>query len=203
MQGSLRVTDNGSFNVYSKSQEYKFTPDGLVRKGGRRAVHPVDSQLSYKVPAVTLLAVSTLCSMPSDCETQLKSCLYTWMQALASLVYCLLDPRAAAADLREGCAHCQGAGPRRQQRGEQILCSLLQTALPAQQAMQCIQCMHTHAQAWLLRHSAACAGLQGVPGALRQLRRNQEDQLLRAGAHPAPRQPLSPALAAPFKDYHA
>ena len=49
VQGSLRVTDNGSFNVYSKSQEYKFTPDGLTRKGGRKATQPVDNQLSYKV----------------------------------------------------------------------------------------------------------------------------------------------------------
>ncbi len=50
MQGSLKVTENGSFNVYSTSQEYKFTPEGLVRKKGRATVEDVDSdQLSYKV----------------------------------------------------------------------------------------------------------------------------------------------------------
>ena len=59
MQGSLRVTDNGSFNVYSKSQEYKFTPDGLTRKGGRKAAQPVDNQLSYKVPVCLSFYVSS------------------------------------------------------------------------------------------------------------------------------------------------
>ena len=58
-QGSLRVTDNGSFNVYSKSQEYKFTPDGLTRKGGRKAAQPVDTQLSYKVCVLSCIGLST------------------------------------------------------------------------------------------------------------------------------------------------
>ena len=68
-QGSLRVTDNGSFNVYSKSQEYKFTPHGLVRKGGRRAVHPIDSQLSYKVHLSAAIPLAS--SIAPACWTQL------------------------------------------------------------------------------------------------------------------------------------
>lgn len=49
-QVSLKVTENGSFNVYSTSQEYKFTPEGLVRKAGKDPLEDVQSsQLSYKV----------------------------------------------------------------------------------------------------------------------------------------------------------
>lgn len=102
MQGSLRVTDNGSFNVYSKSQEYKFTPDGLVRKGGRRDAEPLDSQLSYKVLPTAPLQLR---------EIQIH-------YASHQLAYMLTATPATPADIRAGCAHCQGPGAGSQQCGE-------------------------------------------------------------------------------------
>lgn len=49
-QVSLKITENGSFNVYSTSQEYKFTSDGLVRKAGKAASADAQTDpLSYKV----------------------------------------------------------------------------------------------------------------------------------------------------------
>ncbi|BDA48249.1 Mitogen-activated protein kinase kinase 3 [Coccomyxa sp. Obi] len=58
---SLKVTENGSFNVYSTSQEYKFTPEGLVRKKGRAAIEAVDSdQLSYKISEKDVRIIRTI-----------------------------------------------------------------------------------------------------------------------------------------------
>jgi mannitol-1-phosphate/altronate dehydrogenase len=52
LQVSLKVTENGSFNVYSRSQEYKFTPEGLVRRTGNAKVSRREAgsePLSYQV----------------------------------------------------------------------------------------------------------------------------------------------------------
>ncbi|KAK9902117.1 hypothetical protein WJX75_004920 [Coccomyxa subellipsoidea] len=58
---SLKVTENGSFNVYSTSQEYKFTPEGLVRKAGKDPLEDVQSsQLSYKISERDVRIIRTL-----------------------------------------------------------------------------------------------------------------------------------------------
>ena len=60
-------------------------------------------------------------------------------------------------------------------------CAMCAHACKAGPAYQC--CGACQSGTCSLRAEAcACAGLQGVPGALRQVRRHQEDQLLRAGA---------------------
>ena len=47
----MKVTENGSFNIFNKSQEFRFTPEGLFRRKGRGrgASKGDEEQLSYKV----------------------------------------------------------------------------------------------------------------------------------------------------------
>lgn len=51
LQASVKVTENGSFNVFNRSQEFKFTPEGLFRRKGRNKGPSKEEkeQLSYKV----------------------------------------------------------------------------------------------------------------------------------------------------------
>ena len=50
----MKVTENGSFNIFNKSQEFRFTPEGLFRRKGRGrgASKGDEEQLSYKVGAL-------------------------------------------------------------------------------------------------------------------------------------------------------
>ena len=51
MQASVKVTENGSFNIFNKSQEFRFTPEGLFRRKGRKSgpSKEDEDQLSFKV----------------------------------------------------------------------------------------------------------------------------------------------------------
>ena len=51
MQASVKVTENGSFNIFNKSQEFRFTPEGLFRQRGRRAAQArrTRNRLPFKV----------------------------------------------------------------------------------------------------------------------------------------------------------
>ena len=51
MQASVKVTENGSFNVFNRSQEFRFTPEGFFRRKGRSkgSSKPDEEQLSFKV----------------------------------------------------------------------------------------------------------------------------------------------------------
>ena len=47
----MKVTENGSFNIFNKSQEFRFTPEGLFRRKGRKSgpSKEDEDQLSFKV----------------------------------------------------------------------------------------------------------------------------------------------------------
>ena len=47
----MKVTENGSFNIFNKSQEFRFTPEGLFRRKGRKTgpSKEDEDQLSFKV----------------------------------------------------------------------------------------------------------------------------------------------------------
>ena len=51
MQASVKVTENGSFNVFNRSQEFRFTPEGFFRRRGKSKGPSRDDeeQLSFKV----------------------------------------------------------------------------------------------------------------------------------------------------------
>lgn len=51
VQASVKVTENGSFNVFNRSQEFRFTPEGFFRRKGRSkgSSKQDEEQLSFKV----------------------------------------------------------------------------------------------------------------------------------------------------------
>ncbi len=51
VQASVKVTENGSFNVFNRSQEFRFTPEGFFRRKGRSKgpSREDEEQLSFKV----------------------------------------------------------------------------------------------------------------------------------------------------------
>ena len=190
-QGSLRVTDNGSFNVYSKSQEYRFTPDGLVRKQGRRAVHPVDSQLSYKVrqsvdadpspcttcPVQIQLSASRAwrCKYPqhawwpmqiSEKDVRIVKVLGRGASSVVSSADLGKIARCAADCGAHANACMQGCG----QQPFRFATGSRQNLLHA--------CMLLAAIGQDMAAMLRCAGLQGIPGALWQVCGHQKDQLL-------------------------
>lgn len=57
LQASVKVTENGSFNVFNRSQEFRFTPEGLFRRKGksRGPSRVEEEELSFKVSTPELL----------------------------------------------------------------------------------------------------------------------------------------------------
>ena len=47
----MKVSENGSFNVFNRSQEFRFTPEGFFRRKGRSKGQnrEDEEQLSFKV----------------------------------------------------------------------------------------------------------------------------------------------------------
>ena len=60
VQASVKVSENGSFNVFNRSQEFRFTPEGFFRRKGRSKgpSREDEEQLSFKVRPLAVRAHS-------------------------------------------------------------------------------------------------------------------------------------------------
>lgn len=176
------MTENGSFNVYSRSQEYKFTPEGLVRKAGKpnplKASEPQSEALSYKV----CLFVHVICSEISSRHTiKLRDLAESRFGAYEDP---LLHPEppwrswSACTDIGEGCEDVEDPWARSKQCGSHTsLRGLCVAAFHTLQTTQPALCMLKYHEAAM---SCLCcyAGVQSLPGAQQQICGCQENKLL-------------------------